>query len=350
MSKPRIAVVGYGVIGRRVADAVQRQTDLELVGIAGRPGSFSLRDAALRRLPVYVTASPKAGDAADRFCSVSGTLEDLVAQADVVLDCTPSGTPANQVDLYRRHPVVTIVQGGEDHAFGGVSFNAFANYGAVLGRRAIRVISCSSTGMTRFLYTLDRHFGVRHAFVTLVRRAADPGKRSKTPINSLVPAMGESHHAPDVRTVLPNLDLFSLSVDVNTTLAHVICFHVDLARAPRREEMLQALARMPRILVGEGLGSTADLAEHFSGPGRPRRDRPEIYVWAEGIELRGQTLHAAISVHMESITIPETVDCIRAALGLEKNPWQSIERTDRALGIAKSPDCYHDRSPAEAAP
>ena len=344
MRKPKIAVVGYGVIGRRVADAVQGQEDMELIGVAGQPTSFSLRDAALRRLPVYVTSPPKIGDVADRFCPIKGTLEELMEQVDVVLDCTPSGVPENHLALYRRRQdVVTIVQGGEDHEFGGVSFNSFANYGEVLGRRAIRVISCSSTGMTRFLYTLDGIFGVRNAFVTLVRRAADPGKRSKTPINSLVPVMGESHHAPDVKTVLPKLDLYSMSADVNTTLAHVICFHVDLARKTSGEEIIRALSQMPRIIVGEGLGSTADLAETFSGPGRMRRDRPEIYVWTEGIDLRGQTLHAAISVHMESITIPETIDCIRAALGMEKNKWRSIERTDRAMGIAKRPECYHDR-------
>jgi glyceraldehyde-3-phosphate dehydrogenase (NAD(P)) len=341
MNKPKIAVVGYGVIGRRVADAVRRQEDMELAGIAGRPASFSLRDAALRKLPVYVTEPGKPGDVADRFCTVKGTVEELVDQVDVVLDCTPSGVPANYTSLYRRRQdLVTIVQGGEDHEFGGVSFNSFANYGEVLGRRAIRVISCSSTGITRFLYTLDHFFGVRNAFVTLVRRAADPGKRSKTPINSVVPVMGESHHARDVNTVLPRLDVFSMSVDVNTTLAHVIYFHVDLVRKTSREEITRTLGEMPRIIMGEGLASTADLAEAFSGPGRSRSDRPEIYVWAEGIDLRGQTLQAAISVHMESITIPETIDCIRATLGMEQDPWNSIERTDRAMGIAKDPGCY----------
>src|ERR1019366_8656251 len=102
MNKPKIAVVGYGVIGRRVADAVRRQEDMELAGIAGRPASFSLRDAALRKLPVYVTEPGKPGDVADRFCRVKGTVEELVEQVDVVLDCTPSGVPANYTSLYRR--------------------------------------------------------------------------------------------------------------------------------------------------------------------------------------------------------------------------------------------------------
>ena len=86
---------------------------------------------------------------------------------------------------------------------------------------------------------------------------------------------------------------------------------------------------MPRILVGRGLRSTADLAEHFQDLGRSRRDRPEIYVWEENITVKQHTVFATISVHMESITIPETVDCIRAALGLERDNWVSVGKTDR---------------------
>lgn len=35
-AKLRVAVNGYGVIGKRVADAVAAQDDMEIVGIAGR--------------------------------------------------------------------------------------------------------------------------------------------------------------------------------------------------------------------------------------------------------------------------------------------------------------------------
>lgn len=34
MSKIKVAVSGYGVIGKRVADAVRRQEDMELIGVA----------------------------------------------------------------------------------------------------------------------------------------------------------------------------------------------------------------------------------------------------------------------------------------------------------------------------
>ena len=43
MGQVRVGLLGYGVIGRRVADAVRAQPDMEVVGVAGRPTSFSLR-------------------------------------------------------------------------------------------------------------------------------------------------------------------------------------------------------------------------------------------------------------------------------------------------------------------
>jgi glyceraldehyde-3-phosphate dehydrogenase (NAD(P)) len=207
-------------------------------------------------------------------------------------------------------------------------------------RSGCGVISCSSTGTTRILYTLDRAFGLRSAFVCLFRRAADPGKRSKNPINALTPVMGQSHHAPDVRSVLPEIRAYSMSLDCSTTFGHILNFQADLERRVSSVEVAAALEGMPRVLVGERLRSTAEVADHFRELGRPRQDRPEVYVWREGLHTEGATVYLTANVHMESITIPETIDCIRGALGLQRDGWASILQTDRALGIAKVEDCY----------
>lgn len=339
MTRVRVGVLGYGVIGKRMADAVRLQRDMEVVGVAGPPGSPSLGVARALGYAVYLGSPDPPVRAAG--LDVDGTLAELLAQIDVLLDCTPSGVPALYRPLYDTYPnLPVLVQGGEKHAFGGVSFNAFANYGEVLGRKRVRVISCSSTGSTRMVWALDRAFGLKQGFFSLWRRAADPGKRSKTPLNALTPVMGQSHHAPDVRTVLPGLTLYSMSADCLTTLGHVVTLQADLRRSVARADVVAVLERTPRIIVGSGLVSTADLAEYYQDLARPRRDRPEIYVWAEGLHVEGRTVVVTFSVHMESITIPETIDCVRATLGLERDGWASILRTDMALSIAKEPVCY----------
>ena len=321
-----VAVIGYGVIGRRVADAVRAQPDMWVMGVACRPGSHSVRDAREQGYVVF---------------SSSCQLLDLMDSCDVVLDCTPGGTVAGRMELYQSRPEKpVIVQGGENHTFGGVSFNAFANYAAAIGRRRVRVISCSSTGLTRFLFVLDRLFGVEHAFAALIRRSADPGKTSKTPFAAMTPSSGQSHHGPDVRTVLPGMPVFSFSADACTTLGHVITVTARTRAPAWTEDLREALRRTPRIILAAGIPDTATLAEWFAEHGRPRGDHPEIYVWDEGLRADGHQVRATFCVHMESITIPETVDCIRAMLGMEADAWASIRRTDVAVKLECTDKSY----------
>jgi glyceraldehyde-3-phosphate dehydrogenase (NAD(P)) len=343
MNIPKVGIVGYGVIGRRVADAVRLQKDMSVSGVACISTSKSIRDAGQKGYDIFLVDTPKS--IASIPCPVQGSLDELVEHSDVILDCTPSGIPPQHISAYtRRQGLVAILQGGEKHDDCECSFNAFANYNEAIGKKLIRVISCSSTGITRFLYTMDTAIGVKDAFVTLVRRSSDPAKLSKVPVNALTPKMGQSHHGPDVNTVLPNLNLFTLSVDCLTTFAHVTNIQIDLERESSTKEVIQALDNMPRIIVKRGLRTTADIAELYRDLGRSRQDRPEIYVWEEGIHVQNRVLHATISVHMESITIPETVDCIRSALSMEENKWASIYKTDLALGINKHERCYPLRS------
>jgi glyceraldehyde-3-phosphate dehydrogenase (NAD(P)) len=51
MTKPKVAVVGYGTIGQRLADGVARQKDMELVGIADVAPTLALRALKEKGMP-----------------------------------------------------------------------------------------------------------------------------------------------------------------------------------------------------------------------------------------------------------------------------------------------------------
>ena len=76
---------------------------------------------------------------------VTGTLDELLAQADVVVDCTPKRIAAKNVEVYRRRGLKFILQGGEKRSATGHSFVAESNYASALGREATRVVSCNTT-------------------------------------------------------------------------------------------------------------------------------------------------------------------------------------------------------------
>ena len=70
--KARVAVNGYGVIGKRVADAVALQDDMELVGVADVSTDYRIRVAVERGYPVYASVPEKRPGMEDANIPVQG--------------------------------------------------------------------------------------------------------------------------------------------------------------------------------------------------------------------------------------------------------------------------------------
>ena len=85
----------------------------------------------------------------------------------------------------------------------GTSFVAQCNYNESLGKKFTRVVSCNTTALCRVLGAIHKRYGIKKARVVIVRRAVDVWESGHAGvINTVVPEMGVSHHAPDVKTVL----------------------------------------------------------------------------------------------------------------------------------------------------
>jgi len=172
--KIRVAVNGHGVIGKRVSAAVVRQEDMSLSGVSDVVTDWRARMVTRNGFRLFgatgehVTAMRAAG------LEVVGTLDELLGQADVVVDCTPKRVAARNIDVYRRRGLKFILQGGEKHEATGHSFVAEANYASALDRDATRVVSCNTTSIVRTLTALKRAGLLRRARGTLLRRATDP--------------------------------------------------------------------------------------------------------------------------------------------------------------------------------
>lgn len=277
----RVAINGYGVIGKRVADAVAKQKDMQLVGIADVAADWRPRIAVSRGMPVFGAAAEHADAMRKAGLKVAGILDDLLNQADVVVDCTPKKVAARNVDIYRQRGLKFVVQGGEKHAVTGHSFVAEANYASAVGRDATRVVSCNTTSVVRTLTALKRAGLLAKARGTLLRRATDPWESHESGImNTLVPeAEIPSHQGPDAQTVDPNLDVITMAVKVPETLAHLHYWAVEMTRAASAEEVLAAFRTSTRIALiryGDGLQALNAVKELVSDAGRPRADLYEV--------------------------------------------------------------------------
>ena len=337
----RVAVNGYGVIGKRVADAVAKQDDMQVVGVVDVVSDWRPRVAVSRGMPLFGAAPENAEAMRAAGLTVTGTLEDLLGQCDVVIDCTPKKVAARNVEIYRRRGVKFIVEGGEKHSVTGHSFVAEANYASALGRDATRVVSCNTTSIVRTLSALKRAGILRKARGTLLRRATDPWESHDSGImNTLVPeAEIPSHQGPDAQTVDPELDVVTMAVKVPETLAHLHYWSVELTRAVSKEEVLAAFRSSTRVMLirySDGLPALNSVKELMSDVHRPRADLYEVALWEDMLKVQGNELFYAYMVDNQAIVIPETIDAIRALARAEVDGSASIARTNAALGIGTS--------------
>ncbi|GFO97405.1 glyceraldehyde-3-phosphate dehydrogenase [groundwater metagenome] len=337
----KVAINGYGTIGKRVADAVAAQDDMEIVGVVKTRPSFEARMALEKGYALFAAAKENIDDFRKSNVEVSGTLEDLLDKADIVIDATPGDTGEEYKKLYEKHGVRAIWQGGEEHELAGFSFNSEANYHDALGRQFARVVSCNTTGLVRVLHALDSAYGVRKARVTLMRRAADPGDIKTGPINAIVPDPIKlpSHHGPDVNSILPDIDITTMAVKTSTTLMHLHALNIELKKTCSEDEIIKLFDTRPRIRLVSGrdrIRSTAEAMEFAKELGRPRGDMWENVVWKDSIAINKGELYFFQAIHQESDVVPENVDAIRALLEVEKDGMRSIKKTNKALGLATS--------------
>jgi glyceraldehyde-3-phosphate dehydrogenase (NAD(P)) len=338
-SRIRVAVTGYGVIGRRVADAVLAQPDMALAGVADVAADWRIAGAASRGISLYAATEEARPAMEQAGLAVQGSLEDLALAADVVVDCTPKGYGAKNAETYRRIARKFIVQGGEKHEVTGHSFVADASFEGARGKSATRVVSCNTTSIVRTLGALKRAGLLGKARGTLLRRATDPWESHLGGImNTLVPEPAiPSHQGPDARTVDPDLDVVTIAIKVPETIGHLHAWSVELTREASREEVLAAFEESPRILPirsDTGLAALNSVKEWMADLGRPHDNLYEVALWTDSLAVQGNELFYCYMVDNQAIVIPETIDAIRALAGTA-SAADSLRTTNETLGIGR---------------
>jgi len=338
VSKVKVGINGYGTIGKRVADAVSKQDDMEIVGVTKTRPTFEAQIAAERGYGIYAPESSLKAFK-DAGIPIKGTIKELYKSVDIMVDCTPGDVGETYKAEYEAAGIKAIFQGGEDHSLTGISFNSTANYSESWGAQFSRVVSCNTTGLLRTLNPIDKANKITCAYATLIRRAVDPGDSKGGPVNGLEPTVKlPTHHGPDVKSVMPWLNINTMAVKASTTLMHLHTVVVELQKESSTEEILKIMKTSPRVKLiksGSGLKGTAEIMELGKELGRNRSDVYEIIVWEDGVKVVGKMLYYYQAVHQESDVVPENVDCIRSMCKLEEDASASISKTNKALGICR---------------
>lgn len=330
----RVGINGFGTIGKRVADAVSLQDDMEVSGVTLTKPSFKAEIAIKNGYKLYSAIPGNEGRFGD--IPIEGDINKLIEESDIIIDASPKPFGAeNKKRFYLKRGVKAIFQGGEKPQVADISFNAQTNFDSAIGKNYVRVVSCNTTGLCRTLGALEIEFGINSAYAVLVRRSADPHDSKKGPINAIIPETEmPSHHGPDVKTVMP-INIVTTAVKVPTTIMHLHILSIKLKNPVSLDDVIDVLTNTTRIkLIEEKMGfkSTAEIMEYARDFGRKRGDLYEIAIWKESININDKTLYLMQAVHQEADVIPENIDAIRAMLEISSKE-ESIEKTNKSLGI-----------------
>lgn len=336
----KVGVAGFGVIGQRLADGVALQKDMELVGVADASVTLTIRALKEKGMPYDLyNAVPANGQMfEDAGIPISGSLEDLVQKVDVMLDATSAGIGAKNKEIYKKYGVKAIFQGGESNDVADVFFHGYANYEKGLNADYLKLTSCNTTGLIRAVDCLDRTAGVEKVAITIIRRVADPGDYHRGLTNALMVDKAPSHQAVDLMTIMPHVDATGILIHTPVTHGHIITVLASTKEEMSKEQLLEAFNKHPRIRVvriDEGFLGNASLFRYARDLGNPRGDMYEIAVWEESIVKSGKDIMFAINIPQESVVIPENIDAIRAAMGMQTEPSEGVAKTNEYLGMGK---------------
>ncbi len=338
MSKVRVGVAGYGVIGNRVAAGVALQEDMELVGVADVAPTLAVRALKERGMPFPLFAAVPGAEAVleEAGIPVTGSFDDLLGEVDIMLDAAPGGIGAKNKEHYVRVGVKAVFQGGESAEVADVFFHGTANYKRGLGVDYLKLTSCNTTGLVRAVDAIHQIAGVSKAFITIIRRVADPGDTHRGLTNVLQVEPIPNHQAVDLMHIIPEIDATGMLIHTPVTHGHIITLSVTPKQKMSVADALEAFRGYPRIKVvriADGFDSNSSLFQWARYLENPRADMYEIGLWEEMVGMSGDDVVFAINIPQESVTIPETIDAVRAAMEMQVTGDEAVAATDGYLGI-----------------
>lgn len=337
MKKIKVGVAGYGVIGQRLADGVALQEDMELVGVADLKPTISVQALKYKGMPYNMyNVNPADTSMADAGIPITGSFEELVQEADVMLDSSPGGVGIKNKAIYEKYNTKAIFQGGEKNEVADCFFHGYANYEAGLGKDYLKLTSCNTTGLIRTIDMMDRAVGVEKTAITIIRRVADPGDYHRGLTNALQMAKAPNHQAVDLMTIMPHVKATGILVHTPVTHGHIItCVVTPKSKLVKKDliEMAHAHPRIMPVTLEQGFLGNASFFRWARDIGHPRGDMYEVGLWEDSIVESGDDIMFAINIPQEAVVIPENIDGIRAVMKMQLTRDEATAATNHYLGM-----------------
>lgn len=300
MTKGRIGILGYGPLGMRLADGLARHEHLCLTSVFEQDPN---RVKLLEELDL-----PSCGE----------HFADWAIACDLIVATEPPGSEVS----------VPVLWGPSLAAECSRLFQT----GPLDWSFAWRIPCADALGLARLLELTGP---VRQVFSSCARRTGAATDHRVARVDALEPLFGLMHEDSDLQDYLQSLagSIAIRRTRIPYTHSHVHHLKIDLTGGYEHARFLEALVSSSRIRVAAGYANTGQVQEFDRDLGRPRGDRPEIFVWKETIAIVGKSLFLTMDVDPEATFLPESLDVLCQFAKPELTTAEVRSSTDAALEL-----------------
>ena len=335
----QIFINGFGNIGRRLATAISKDKSIELIGIAKYSPDGETQNALDKGYNVFVPKELKEGFQ-DKNYKISGTVEEAIKQAEIVIDAAKEGKGfQNKNKYYSPLKKKAIFQGGEDRngrfSVADIIHNSRVNYNATHEKNYVIQGSCNVTGMGRVIQPLLENYGesIKRYDVNLVRRWADLEDAKE--IKDSVEWDKQPHHQDDVKDFIPSIDLYVDSLKVPSRMMHLHQMTIRFKdKPPSKDKILEIFDKEYGVAVVDKAKGTADIRMKAIELKFEHGDTGMVHIHKEVLKIQDDIVKISYSDDQTGMVIPENYMLIQSMI-LRKSKAEALKQTDKIFNIKK---------------
>lgn len=337
VKKPvKVFVNGYGNIGRRLAFALSKDSEISLVGISKYTVDEQILKDLSSKFDIYVPE-----DLVNKYKNtVSGSIKGAISNCDLVIDAAKEGDGySNKIKVYKPMRKPAIFQGGEkrhgDKAVAKMIHNSRVNYDEASGEQYIIQGSCNVTGMGKIMQPLMESFGdeIRRFDVTLLRRWAD--LEDSKEVRDSIQWAKNPHHQEDVKDFIPKANLYVEAFKVPSRMMHLHQMVVRFSsKSPTRDQILDLFTKEFAVATLNSARGTADVRMKAIELGFEHGDTNMVHIHQDVLRVQDETLKIVYSDDQTGLVIPENHLLLQSMIMQRPRP-EAAKKTDELFRISE---------------
>jgi glyceraldehyde-3-phosphate dehydrogenase (NAD(P)) len=335
----QIFLNGFGNIGRRLATALSKDKSINLVGIAKYSPDEETEKAIKKGYKVFV---PKELEKQfqNKNYMISGTVEDAIKQADIVIDAAKEGKGfQNKKKYYIPLKKKAIFQGGEDRngklSVANIIHNSRVNYNNTQDQNYVIQGSCNVTGMGRIIQPLIENYGdsIARYDVNLVRRSADLEDIKE--IKDSIEWDRQPHHQDDVKDFIPSINLYVDSLKVPSRMMHLHQMTIRFKnKPPSKDKILEIFNKEYGVALIDKANGTADIRKKAIELNFDHGDTGMVHIHKEILKIQDDIVKISYSDDQTGMVIPENYMLLQSMV-FKKPKTEALKQTDKIFNMKK---------------